>query len=62
MKKIFLICIGILLLWSTLQVMLQMGGGVAAIYRKIEYTWWTFQSKVRHDPGQCARIGDDIGQ
>lgn len=62
MKKIFLICVGCVLLWVTIQVILEMGGGMAAIYRKAEYTWYSYSSTRKHDPGGCARIGDDMHQ
>ncbi len=62
MKKILLICVGLFLLWATLQVMLEMGGGVTALYRKLEYNWYSFRGIQKHDPGQCARIGDDTSQ
>lgn len=62
MKKIFLILIGLILLWVTIQVMLDMGGGAAMIYRKVEYSWWSFESRRKHDPGQCAYIQDDTSQ
>lgn len=62
MKKLLLIIVGCVLFWVTIHVMLKMGGGSAMLYRKIEYNWYVFESMRKHDPGQCAKISDDMAQ
>ncbi len=61
MKKIFFFCIGCLVIIGTLQVFLQFGGGILGIERKIEARWYEYRSRVKHDPGLCADIGDYPG-
>lgn len=55
-------CMGCVLILVTTQVMVNTGGGMAAVYRKIQYNWYNYKSMQKHDPGYCASIGDDTNQ
>ena len=62
MKKIGLILIGILLILITIQTLLVAQGGVRGMWHEIQYGWYNKQALKQHDPGQCAFIGDYMGE
>ncbi len=61
MKKLLLIFVGIFLLGATAQIFLEFMGGIPGAVRAGESFWFEKQAIKKHDPGQCAKIGNYLG-